>query len=157
MIDHLVRPAPDDDPKGRKTLNGVNITTWDAPTTNKCEICAISKAHEIVSRRILDMRSDKPFERVHLDVVPMHQAFNLSQYYVHVNCEHTSYRLIKTTHTKSAIPQAILDIFAFIRRRWHCEVTVIRTDGESTIQQGTNFEQDLAAEGYHVERSPPDT
>jgi hypothetical protein len=58
VIDDLVRPAPDDDPKGRKTLNGVNVTTWDAPATNKCEICAIAKAHETVSRRIPDTRSD---------------------------------------------------------------------------------------------------
>lgn len=157
VIDHLVRPAPEDDPKGRKTLNGVNITAWDAPATSKCEICAITKAHEIVSRRTPDTRSAKPFERVHLDVVPMHEAFDLSQYYVHVNCEYTSYRLIRAVHTKSAVPQAILDVLAYVRRRWSCEVAVIRTDGESTIQQGTNFEADLVAKGYHVERSPPDT
>jgi hypothetical protein len=85
----------------------------------------------------------------------MHKAFNLSQYYVHVNCEYTSYHLVKAVHTKSAVLQAILDILALIRRRWNCEVAVIRTDGESTVQQGTNFEEDLVAAGYHVERSPP--
>ena len=157
VIDHLVRPAPKDDPKGRKTLNGVNITTWDAPETNKCEICAITKAHEIISRRVPDTRSSKPFERIHLDIVPMKEAFNLSQYYVHVNCEYTCVRIVKVTPLKSAIPQAILDILAFIKRRWDCQVALIRTDGESTIQQGTNFEQMLVSEGYHVERSPPDT
>src|SRR5437763_4698437 len=58
VIAHLVRPAPADDPKGRKTLNGVNITTWDTPATNKCEIYIITKAHEIISRRTPDIRSD---------------------------------------------------------------------------------------------------
>ena len=157
VIDHLVRPAPKDDPKGRKTLNGVNITAWDAPATNKCEICAISKAHEIVSRRTPDTRSDKPFERVCLDIVPMNESFETSQYYVHVNDEYTSYRIIRTLYTKSGIRQAIRDIFAFIRRRFGCEVAVIRTDGESTIEVGTNFEAELAADGYHIERSPPHT
>ena len=36
-------------------------------------------------------------------------------------------------------------------------MAVIRTDGESTIETGTNFEAELAADGYHVERSPPHT
>jgi hypothetical protein len=81
----------------------------------------------------------------------MHEAFNLSQYYIHVNCEYTCLRLIKVTQLKSAVPQAVLDILAFIKRRWNCETALIRTDGESTIQQGTNFEQLLSSKGYHVE------
>jgi hypothetical protein len=36
-------------------------------------------------------------------------------------------------------------------------LAVIRTDGESTIEIGTNFEAEPTADGYHVERSPPHT
>jgi hypothetical protein len=84
----------------------------------------------------------------------MHEAVNFSQYYVYVNNEHTSFRLVKTVHSELAIGQAILDIFTLIRRRWNCEVVVIRTDSDSVIQEGTNFEAELTAEGYHVALFP---
>ena len=157
IIAHLVQPVPADDPKGRKILNSINITTWDAPATNKCEICTITKAHEIISRRTPDIRSDRPFERVCLDIVPMNEAFNTSQFFVHINNEYTSYRFVKIVYLKSDIRQVIFNIFVYIRRRFACEVAVIRTDGESTIEMGTNFEAELAADRYHVERSPPHT
>jgi hypothetical protein len=91
VIDHLVRPAPKDDPKGRKTLNSVNVTAWDAPATNKCKICAISKAHEIVFRHMPDMRNNKPFKQVCFNIILMNELFNMSQYYVHINDKYTLY------------------------------------------------------------------
>ena len=49
-------------------------------------------------------------------------------------------------YLKSGIRQAIRDIFAFIRKRFGYEVAIIRTDGETTIETGTNFEAKLAAD-----------
>ena len=49
-----------------QTTEGVNITDKEkVPTTNKCETCALSEAHQIISRSTYTSEdSDKLFHRV---------------------------------------------------------------------------------------------
>ena len=53
--------------------NGAKLVK--GPATIECEVCSVSKAHEIVSRRP-NPRAVKPYERIHIDLIQMTEAYN---------------------------------------------------------------------------------
>src|SRR5436309_9957669 len=59
--------------------NEISISNGHRPATNECETCTISKAHQIISRRPAQ-RVEKPFERVHFDLIEFERGFDGSQY-----------------------------------------------------------------------------
>jgi hypothetical protein len=48
-----------------------------APSINRCETCALTKTHEIVSRRIDQKEpADHPLSRVDYDLISMNEKYN---------------------------------------------------------------------------------
>ena len=66
---------------GTKTQNHPGYDCY-APVTHECETCAMSKAHQIISRRPA-RRVEKPFERVHFDLIEFEEEFDGSRYVLH--------------------------------------------------------------------------
>jgi hypothetical protein len=59
-------------------IDGVKVVDLDsAPPTNRCETCALIKAHEIVSRRPgQEEPADYLLGRVGYDLIPMNEEYN---------------------------------------------------------------------------------
>jgi len=53
-----------------------------APATHECETCAVSKAHQIISRRPA-RRAEKPFKCVHFNLIEFEEGFDGSRYVLH--------------------------------------------------------------------------
>src|SRR5438034_10839570 len=49
------------------------------PSTVECETCALSKAKQIISRHPIQPE-EKPFERIHWDLISMTRAYNGDRY-----------------------------------------------------------------------------
>src|SRR5437868_5102171 len=65
-----------------KERDGISVTDGQGPATHECKTCAISKAHQIISRRPAQ-RATKPFERVHFDLIEFERGFDGSLYVLH--------------------------------------------------------------------------
>jgi len=68
--------------------DGISVTDGHAPATNECETCAVSKAHQIISRQ-LARRAEKPFERVHFDLIEFEEGFDSSRYVLYFTDDFT--------------------------------------------------------------------
>ena len=97
------------------SVSGVKLAK--GPTAIKCEVCAISKAHQIISRRPTSIAT-KPFERVHFDLVYMSEAYNVERYFSHFYDEVTMMNHVYTHSSKTQCPKAIQDYVALVERRY---------------------------------------
>ncbi|KAF2834676.1 hypothetical protein M501DRAFT_1000139, partial [Patellaria atrata CBS 101060] len=59
------------------------------PSTIDCEVCAVSKATEIVSRRPLDEPATRIFQRVSYDIVSFPPGYNGHRYLTHYHCDYS--------------------------------------------------------------------
>jgi hypothetical protein len=62
------------------SVTGVKLV--DGPTTTECEVCGISKAHKVISRRP-SPQAEEPFGRVHWDMIHFSEGFNGDKYASH--------------------------------------------------------------------------
>ncbi|KAI6248606.1 hypothetical protein HI914_03230, partial [Erysiphe necator] len=94
VIDHIADAARE----GTITV----LETKPSPKSIKCETCALSKAHQKISR-ISDKEhpQTKPFERITLDLIPMREGFNSNTQIIHFQCAKTLFNMIFTMYTKS--------------------------------------------------------
>ena len=146
-IDHLEASA-----EGVKILQSKE----KAPTTSKCEPCALSKSQRIVSRSTLKSEpSTRPFERISFDLIQFDSAYNSDQWVSHIACDYSDFNLVYTHQLKTAAPQILLDAIKLIKRRYACEVVFIRTDGEKALDNA--FKDRLSAKGITFEASAPYT
>lgn len=136
---------------------GVEITDKNAvPKTNKCEACALSKAHRIVSRSSAKAEtSDKPFYRISFDLMQLNPALNKDQWVSHVACTETDFQMVYTHRKKSEVTEILRKVLQMIRKRWFFEVAFIRSDNEKSL--GNEF-KDLCFElGLTWEPTAADT
>ena len=80
---------------GQKVLNKlakipeIDIDEGQGPLTNECEPYTLAKMKEIVSRRPLSHPAERPFERLHFDLIILLKAFDGSECLSHVSDERT--------------------------------------------------------------------
>src|SRR5438034_6062659 len=65
------------------------------PSTIECETCAVSKAKQIISRQPTPT-AEKPYERIHWDLIPMTMVYNQDQYISHFVCDKTAMNHVYT-------------------------------------------------------------
>lgn len=131
------------------------LETKPSPKSIKCETCALSKAHQKISR-ISDKEhpQTKPFERITLDLIPMREGFNSNTQIIHFQCAKTLFNMIFTMYTKSESLKYTRKTLKMIKSIGH-QVKYLHLDGESTLQKGLD---DLAIEeGIQIERTAPRT
>ena len=150
VIQHLPASA-----EGVKITDGLSV-----PKTNKCESCALVKAHEIISRKSdNEEQSDTPFYRISFDIIPMQPAMNKDQYISHVSCYSTDFNILYTHHLKSDASALLRKTINTIANRFNRKVVFIRSDGETSLKLslGNSFDNLLTEFGITFESSTPNT
>ena len=122
--------------------------------TVECELCRVSKAYEVVSRR-RPTRSTVPFYRIHLDLIPGIVAYNGDKYAAHFLDEATRMNEVETMAKKSSLTQIVIKYCNVIERRYGFKVAIIHTDGETSL--AGEFDEWAAERGITLERSAPNT
>ena len=95
------------------STNGAKLAK--GPMTIECEVCSVSKAHEIVSRRP-NPRAMKPYECIHIDLIQMTEAYNSDRWIIHFLCDHTRMNHVFTKPKKSMTLSTIKEFEAWISR-----------------------------------------
>jgi hypothetical protein len=105
------------------------IITTSAPSASPCETCAISKAHEIVSRRMIKENPAKePMARVAYDLVQMTLAYNNNQWISHFRDYHTKMDFVYTHHTKGQATAIVENFSNLIKNQFQLSPRCFRTD-----------------------------
>lgn len=136
---------------------GVELTDKEpVPKTNKCEECALSKAHKLVSRSPdKSETSDKPFFRINFDLIAMTTAMNKDQWISHIACYATGFHMIYTHPSKAQATETLIRAIHTIETRYGGKVVFVRSDGERAL--GTEWDTYTAAKGITYEPSAVDT
>lgn len=92
-------------------VTGVKLV--NGPTTVECEVCGVSKAHKIISRRP-SPQAEKPFDRIHWDMIHFLEGFNGDRYASHFLDDRTRMNWVYT-HSQKTEP-ILLDIFQEFER-----------------------------------------
>lgn len=136
--------------------NEISVTNGRGPVTNECETCAVSKAHQIISRRPAQ-RAVKPFERIHFDLMEFERGFDGSRYLVHFTDDltrmHWSYPI--SNKSQSTLLSIIKYFVNMAERTYNSSVAIFRTDQEAGI--GREIEHWIQEIGITFEYSATDT
>ncbi|RKF59861.1 hypothetical protein OnM2_056016 [Erysiphe neolycopersici] len=94
VVNHIADAAR----KGSITV----LDTVPAPESLKCETCALSEAHQLISKTSeKEHPQTKPFERINVDLIPMREGYNSNTQIIHFQCAKTLFNMIFTMYTKS--------------------------------------------------------
>jgi transposase InsO family protein len=133
-------------------VTGVKLV--DGPTTSECEVCGLSKAHKIISRRPSPL-AEEPFDRVHWDMMYFSEGFNGDWYASHFLDDKTRMNWVYTHSEKTQAE--LLGVFqefeAFVKRQFNRKIKIFRVDGEPGL--GKLFDTWATDEGIDFETSTP--
>ena len=155
----LAHASPDVIKHLEQSVKGVKVTNKDTdrvPKTNECETCALSKAHQIVSRSPdKSENSTEPFHRITYDLMQFTTAMNKDQWVSHFACASTDFNLVFTHPRKSDATSIIRQALTIIETRYKGKIAFFRSDGEKAL--GIEFGDLIAEKGITFEPSAPDT
>lgn len=138
-------------------VDGVALGTRDFERTSElCPECSLAQAHQKISR-VPTWRGNYPFEKVHLDLIHMQEAFNQDTWVVHFYCDYSAYHVSSNLplKTQENLVSVTRDFLALTNGTWGFTTRYIQSDGESGLGQRW---QDLAVtKGITFNPSPPDT
>jgi hypothetical protein len=125
----------------------------------ECQICSISKASRIISRREPETRSRRPFYRVCLDLFILDIAYNGHKYALMFTDEYSGTIAVTTLTTRSQAFEAIVDFEARIKRQFGLSICKFRLDNERSLisldtERPRPFEEWLQTEGIDIELAP---
>ena len=140
-----------------KTTKGVTISTRNFEREAElCQTCELAQAHQQVSR-IPSWRGTYPFEKVHMDLIDMEQAFNADSWVAHFYCDYSAYHVSFNLPNKSQdqLVSVTKEFLAITNTNWGFTTRYIRSDGEKGL--GNEWKETIAAKGITFTPSPPDT
>jgi hypothetical protein len=112
------------------------IVTKSAPTTFPGETCAVSKAHEIVSRRTTkETPAEAPMARVAYDLIQMAPAYNNNQWISHFRDYHTKMDFVYTHHSKGQATAIVESFLNLIKSQYQLSPRYFRTGGENVSRR----------------------
>ena len=104
------------------------------PPTNKYETCALSKAHQIISRSSRKLEdSEKPFYRIIYDLIPITTALNKYEYVLYLIYAKTDFHLVYTHRYKSEALSCLKRGIKIIKTRYNGKVVFVRLDRERAL------------------------
>ena len=101
-----------------------------------CEVCRLSKAHKIVSRRTPD-QATYPFQKVSFDLVTHSPAYNGDHFILHFINSYSNFHKVYTFLNKGAINTAIIYFVNWVKNTFKLDIQVLHTDGEKAINKIT--------------------
>ena len=142
-----------------EVTDGIKVFDKNAgqvPKTNKCETCALSKSHRIVSQSPDKSKYlDKPFHRVTYDFMQFTTALNQDQWVSHFACASTDFNMVYTHSKKSHATAVIKEALNVIEMRYRGKMVFFRSDGEKTL--GIEFSDFISEKEITHETSALDT
>lgn len=125
-------------------------------TSELCPECQLAQAHQQVSR-IPTWRGSYPFEKVHLDLIHMQEAFNHDTWVVHFYCDHSAYHVSFNLpfKTQDDLVSVTGEFLMLTNDNWGFTTRYIQSDGESGL--GKKWHDLLSKRGITFQSSPPDT
>jgi hypothetical protein len=157
----LGHPGPETMQHFAASVQG-NVTVNYSPSTKNCEVCAVSKAHQVISRSpFKEIPSTRPFQRIHYDLIPMNEAYNGDRYISHFHCDYSLFRFVFTHKRKTDCTRCFAYVIALCKNIFHCTVEIFQTDGETSLGKETSeinaFWDTMRDQGIIVHQSAPHT
>ncbi|SCO78293.1 uncharacterized protein FRV6_02506 [Fusarium oxysporum] len=140
-----------------QVVEGVALGTHDFERKSElCPECQLGQAHQQISR-VPTWRGTYPFERIHLDLVDMEEAFNADSWVAHFYCDHSAYHVSFNLPNKAQeeLLSATQEFLAITNDNWGFTTRYIRSDGEKGL--GKKWKYFIAMKGIIFNPSPPDT
>ncbi|KAM5528855.1 reverse transcriptase domain protein [Fusarium oxysporum f. sp. phaseoli] len=140
-----------------QVVEGVALGTHDFERKSElCPECQLGQAHQQISR-VPTWRGTYPFERIHLDLVDMEEAFNADSWVAHFYCDHSAYHVSFNLPNKAQeeLLSATQEFLAITNDNWGFTTRYIRSDGEKGL--GKKWKHFITMKGIIFNPSPPDT
>ncbi|KAH7464558.1 hypothetical protein FOMA001_g17641 [Fusarium oxysporum f. sp. matthiolae] len=118
-----------------QVVEGVALGTHDFERKSElCPACQLGQAHQQISR-VPTWRGTYPFERIHLDLVDMEEAFNADSWVAHFYCDHSAYHVSFNLPNKAQeeLLSATQEFLAITNDNWGFTTRYIRSDGEKGL------------------------
>ena len=138
-------------------VDGVALGSRDFERLSElCPECEQAQAHKRVSR-IPTWRGSQPFEKVHLDLIHMDEAFNADSWVAHFYCGHSGYHVTFNLPSKSQDELILMtkEYLALTNDNWGFKTRYIHSDGEKGL--GRRWKDLLVEKGITFSSSPPHT
>lgn len=138
----------------QKNTTGTIVKATDAPEC-ECEVCHLSKAQQQVSR-VPQRRGEKPFERVHFDLIFFKESYDSEKYCAHFYCDYSQYHISLNIAKRGQkqLMESIHWMHQFVLNKGYT-IKRFHLDNESGL--GAKFTSWLGRYGIEVEYSPPRT
>ncbi|KAK2666788.1 hypothetical protein RAB80_017905 [Fusarium oxysporum f. sp. vasinfectum] len=151
---HILKEALEHMPQA---VEGVALGTRNFERKSElCPECQLGQAYQQISR-IPPWRGTYPFEKIHLDLIDMEEAFNADSWVAHFYCDYSAYHITFNLPNKNqdellSITQVFL---AITNDNWGFTTRYIQSDGEKGL--GKRWKYFIAMKGITFNSSPPDT
>lgn len=140
-----------------QVVEGVALGTRDFERKSElCPECQLGQAHQQISR-IPTWRGTYPFEKIHLDLIDMEEAFNANSWVAHFYCDYSAYHVSFNLPNKNQdeLLSVTREFLAITNDNWGFTTRYIQSDGEKGL--GKKWKDFIAMKGITFNPSPPDT
>jgi hypothetical protein len=121
-----------------------------------CPECQLGNAQNQISRTPI-WRGSYPFEKIHLDLINMEEAFNDDAWVAHFYCDYSAYHISFNLPSKNQeqLLSATEEFLAITNNNWGFTTRYIQSDGEKGL--GKKWKDLIRNKGITFNASPPDT
>jgi len=142
-----------------ETTRGVRI---EGVKRIDCEVCSLTHAENVVSRKTSERMAARPFWRVHWDLQDYPESYNGMNWLIVFKDEYSRWIWCKPLPNKShtTVFNAILHFERWVKRQFGVMICVFRHDNERAViavQGNTGYQNWTMDEGIGIEASPPYT
>ncbi|KAI8405770.1 hypothetical protein FOFC_13231 [Fusarium oxysporum] len=140
-----------------QAVEGVALGTRNFERKSElCPECQLGQAYQQISR-IPPWRGSYPFEKIHLDLIDMEEAFNADSWVAHFYCDYSAYHITFNLPNKNQdeLLSITQEFLAITNDNWGFTTRYIQSDGEKGL--GKRWKYFIAMKGITFNSSPPDT
>ncbi|KAL9561260.1 hypothetical protein ACKAV7_014615 [Fusarium commune] len=140
-----------------QAVEGVALGTRNFERKSElCPECQLGQAYQQISR-IPPWRGTYPFEKIHLDLIDMEEAFNADSWVAHFYCDYSAYHITFNLPNKNQdeLLSITQEFLAITNDNWGFTTRYIQSDGEKGL--GKRWKYFIAMKGITFNSSPPDT
>jgi hypothetical protein len=140
-----------------QAVEGVALGTRNFERKSElCPECQLGQAYQQISR-IPPWRGSYPFEKIHLDLIDMEEAFNTDSWVAHFYCDYSAYHITFNLPNKNQdeLLSITQEFLAITNDNWGFTRRYIQSDGEKGL--GKRWKYFIAMKGITFNSSPPDT
>lgn len=140
-----------------QAVKGAALGTHDFERESElCPECQLGQARQQISR-VPTWRGTYPFEKIHLDLIDLDEAFNADSWVVHFYCDYSAYHVSFNLPNKSQedILSVTQEFLAITNNNWGFTTRYIQFDGLKGL--GKKWKEFIIMKGITFKLSPSDT